>query len=107
MAAGEAILNSRADTLDAYRSEAEEKVLAIFEACSFEDLTGQRVARVDELIAQLERRLQRFALAVNAADGSGYDREAVLREARREALIVEGPQNADGCDQSEVDKLFG
>jgi chemotaxis protein CheZ len=107
MEAGEAILSSKATTLEGYRAETEEKVLEIFEACSFQDITGQRVARVDEMIGQIERRLQRFALAVKASDGSGgYDREAILREARREVLIVEGPQNTDGCDQTDIDKLF-
>lgn len=106
MEASEAILGSQADTLEAYRAETEEKVMAIFEACAFQDLTGQRVARLDEMIGELERRLQRFALAVNAADTSGYDRDAILAEARREALIVEGPQNGNGCDQSAVDALF-
>ena len=47
------------------------------------------------------------ALAVNAADSTvGYDRETITREARREILIVEGPQNEAGTDQGEIDKLF-
>ena len=107
MEAGEAILSSDATTLETYRAQTEAKIMAIFEACSFQDLAGQRVARVDEVISQLERRLQRFALAVNAADGAGYDQEAIMREARREVLIVEGPQDGKaGCDQSAVDDLF-
>jgi chemotaxis protein CheZ len=107
MTAAEGMLTSDASSLDAYRAEVESKVMQIFEACSFQDLTGQRVQRIDELVGQMERRLQRFALAVNAADSTaGYDRETITREARREVLIVEGPQNGSGTDQGAIDKLF-
>lgn len=108
MSAAEAILALEAPTLDAYRAEVEDKVMQIFEACTFQDISGQRVARVDEMLRHIEKRLQRFALAVKASDGrSGYDRESIMREARREVLIVEGPQNAAaGIDQSAIDKLF-
>jgi chemotaxis protein CheZ len=107
MTAAEGILTSEASSLDSYRADVETKVMQIFEACSFQDLTGQRVARVDELVGQMERRLQRFALAVNASDSNiVFDREAITREARREVLIVEGPQNEAATDQSAIDKLF-
>jgi chemotaxis protein CheZ len=107
MEAGEAILTSKASNLDSYRADVEAKVMQIFEACSFQDLTGQRVSRVDELVGQMERRLQRFALAVKASDSAGvFDRDAINREARREILIVEGPQNEAATDQSAIDKMF-
>ena len=108
MSAAEGILAIEAPTFEAYRAEVEEKVMQIFEACTFQDITGQRVARVNEMLGQIEKRLQRFALAVKASDArGGYDREAIMREARREVLIVEGPQNATaGIDQGAIDKLF-
>jgi chemotaxis protein CheZ len=108
MSAAEAILTSPQTTYEAYRQDVEAKVMLIFEACSFQDLTGQRVARVDDLVGQMEKRLQRFALAVKAADSTVlYDREAIMQEARRELLIVQGPQNATvAVTQSAVDKLF-
>lgn len=107
MSAGEAILTSKESSLDSYRADVEAKVMQIFEACSFQDLTGQRVSRVDELVGQMERRLQRFALAVKASDSASvFDRDAINREARREVLIVEGPQNEAATDQSAIDKMF-
>ncbi len=106
--AAESILASKESSLEGYRANVEHKVIEIVEACSFQDITGQRVARVDELVGQMERRLQRFALAVNAADSCGvYDREAIMRDARRDILIVEGPQDAaEAVDQNAIDKLF-
>jgi chemotaxis protein CheZ len=109
MSAAEGILAIEGTTLEAYRAEVEEKLMQIFEACTFQDITGQRVARVNDMLGQIEKRLQRFALAVKASDArGGYDREAIMREARREVLIVEGPQNhaAAGVDQNAIDKLF-
>ena len=43
-----------ADTADpvAYRTLVEEKMLAVFEACSFQDITGQRIARVVDKIGR-------------------------------------------------------
>jgi hypothetical protein len=44
---------------------------------------------------------------VKASDANGgYDRESIMREARREVLIVEGPQNAAGINQQTIDELF-
>jgi chemotaxis protein CheZ len=108
MSAAEGILAIEATTLDAYKAEVEDKVMQIFEACTFQDITGQRVARVNQTLGQIEKRLQRFSLAVKASDArGGYDRESIMREARREVLIVEGPQNAAvGVDQHAIDKLF-
>jgi chemotaxis protein CheZ len=107
MSAAEAIMTLEASTLDAYKAEVEEKVMQIFEACTFQDITGQRVVRVNDTLGQVEKRLQRFSLAVKASDANGgYDRDSIMREARREVLIVEGPQNAAGINQQTIDELF-
>ena len=108
MAAAEAMLS--ADTLDPnYRTVVGERSLEIMEACSFQDLAGQRLSRAGAALAAMEKRLERFVRAVRIADsGDLYDRESILREARREILLVEGPQDSGvAIDQNAVDKLFG
>lgn len=107
MAAAEAIL--AADTLDPnYHAIVGERSLKIMEACSFQDLAGQRLSRAGAALASMEKRLERFIRAVRIADsGEVYDREAILREARREILLVAGPQDTGiAIDQHTVDKLF-
>jgi chemotaxis protein CheZ len=108
MAAAEEILGAGALSDKAYRDLVETRVLAIFEACSFQDITGQRIGRVLEGLGQLEKRLDRFAKAVNVRDSSeGPDPEEALRQARREVLLLNGPQNEDAAiKQDDIDALF-
>jgi chemotaxis protein CheZ len=106
MTAGEEILDESGQSFEAYREKVEEKVLAIFEACSFQDLTGQRIAKVGESLAQLEKRLRRFAEAVGAEDDAGaLDEEEQRSQERKKDLILNGPQE-NGVDQNIIDSLF-
>jgi chemotaxis protein CheZ len=108
MGAAEDILAIRNVPVEQYRSQVELKLLEILEACSFQDITGQRLNRVAEALSQLERRLNRFAYAVKARDSDdGRDPEELLRKARRDSLLLHGPQDEDGSiAQDEIDKLF-
>jgi chemotaxis protein CheZ len=110
MAAAEGILGSQEDSFEAYREQVETQVMAIFEACSFQDITGQRISKVVEALGQLEKRLSRFASAVNARDSDSgpVDPEDALRQARKEILLLNGPQmDGDGIAQDDIDALFG
>jgi chemotaxis protein CheZ len=108
MAAAEEILGANDDSLEGYRARVENKVLAIFEACSFQDITGQRISKVVEALGQLERRLGRFASALHVRDEAAADPDDAAREARRERLMLNGPAAAaQGIAQDDIDKLFG
>jgi chemotaxis protein CheZ len=108
MAAAEEILGAEEDCPHAYRSTVETKLLEIFEACSFQDITGQRIAKVLDALTQVEKRLGRFATAVNIRDrADAVDPEEALRQARREMLLLNGPQaEGAGIPQDAIDKLF-
>jgi chemotaxis protein CheZ len=108
MAAAEEILGAGALSDKEYRELVETRILAIFEACSFQDITGQRITRVLEALEQLEKGLDRFAKAVNVRDSAdGPDPEAALRQARREVLLLNGPQDeAVAIKQDDIDALF-
>jgi chemotaxis protein CheZ len=108
MAAAEEILAAGDISAEAYRTFVATRVLAIFEACSFQDITGQRIAKVHEALGHLERRLDRFARAVNVRDSAdATDPEEALRQARREMLLLNGPQSEDmATKQDDIDALF-
>jgi chemotaxis protein CheZ len=109
MSAAEDILGSNDTSLEAYRSQVEAKVLEIFEACSFQDITGQRISKVVEALAQVEKRLSRFASAVDVRDDAFAlaNSDEALRQARREVLILNGPPaEGRGVQQDEIDALF-
>ena len=108
MAAAEEILGAGGLSDKDYRDLVETRVLAIFEACSFQDITGQRIAKVLEALGQLERRLSRFAKAVNVRDSAEVpDPEEALRQARREVLMLNGPpKEGQGIAQNDIDAMF-
>lgn len=109
MTAAESLLAAPEDTVDLYRGEVEAKLMEILEACTFQDIAGQRLGRVATTLNQMEKRLSRFSASVRIADATDvFDRETIIREARREVLLVEGPQDQGrAIEQDAIDKLFG
>jgi chemotaxis protein CheZ len=108
MNAAEEILTASEESPEHYRSRVEAKVLSIFEACSFQDITGQRIAKVVAALAQLEGRLGRFATAVNVREAAAPSEEEAALLARRTALMLNGPAaNGQAIGQDEIDRLFG
>jgi len=90
-----------------YRATVEARINDIFEACTFQDITGQRITKVVDALQQLETRLSRFAAAVKAKDVSGIDPEEVERRARSKLLILNGPQiNGPATAQDAIDAMF-
>jgi chemotaxis protein CheZ len=108
MSAAEEILGYSEDDFETYRNQVQKKVLEIFEACSFQDITGQRISKVVEHLAQVEKRLSHFAAAVNARDGEAApDAEEAARQSRKELLLLNGPASDDsGVSQNDIDSLF-
>lgn len=105
-AAEEVMAGDAADP--AYKAMVDERMMLIFEACSFQDITGQRVAKVIETLKHIEARVSRFAAAIHAADADGYmTEEERRREERKRRNILHGPQlDGEGVGQSDVDAMF-
>ncbi len=108
MGAAEELMAADASDPVAYKAMVDERMMLIFEACSFQDITGQRVAKVIETLKHIESRVTRFADAISAADADGYlSEEERRREERKLKNILHGPQlDGEGVDQSDVDALF-
>jgi chemotaxis protein CheZ len=108
MECAEAVMAADAKDPAAYKALVDEKMLVIFEACSFQDITGQRIAKVVETLQHIEERVSRFANVVQSKDIEGFLNESArARAERREKLLLHGPQLAGaGVDQTKVDELF-
>ncbi len=84
---------------------------AIYEACNFQDITGQRLSRVEEMLRHIELNVAR-AMAVlgdpNAVERSEELSEVVEQEdSRKEEHILHGPQDAGVANsQEEIDKIL-
>ncbi|MFV2092343.1 MAG: protein phosphatase CheZ [Hyphomicrobiales bacterium] len=108
MDAAEKLLEMETKDLDTYKTAVEGEVMRIFEACSFQDITGQRVSKVVEALQDIDERVSRISAAFGAATAPAdkSDRENA-RDTRKRDLILNGPAMAgEGVDQSDIDKLL-
>ena len=108
MSSAEAVMAAETSDAEAFKALVDAKMLDIFEACSFQDITGQRIAKVVETLEHIEARVSRFAAAVQTKDIEGVltERER-LREERKQKFLLNGPQlDGHGIAQNEVDQLF-
>ena len=105
MSEAEAVLGSEATDFDAYRAELEGRMMAIIEACSFQDLTGQRVSKVVTTLKNIEERVSSFATALGVDDAAPPEESE--DERRKRELLLNGPA-LDGpeTDQAAVDALL-
>jgi chemotaxis protein CheZ len=108
MECAEALMGADDSDHAAYKALVDEKMMVIFEACSFQDITGQRVSKVVETLQHIEQRVARFADVMKAKDLDGFINDAERERAeRKEKYLLNGPQLAgEGVDQSDVDKMF-
>ena len=108
MECAEAILDADTSDAEAYQQLVNDKVMVIFEACSFQDLTGQRISKVVETLEYIESRVSRFACAIGAKDkpGSLSEKEKKKKQ-RQEDLLLNGPaKTGEGVSQDDVDALL-
>ncbi len=81
--------------------------MRIFEACSFQDITGQRVDKVVKTLTQIEDRLD--SMRTDWMDDLGTTDEFVdpNSDIRPDADLLNGPAlGGEGVNQSEVDALL-
>jgi chemotaxis protein CheZ len=95
------------ETGPAYRELVEARMIQLMEACSFQDLTGQRLSRVTETLNAMEERLKRFAaLARPKTDRHVAGPVETRRSEWRHSQLVHGPDGLDGLDQDMIDALM-
>jgi len=84
------------------------KATAVYTACSFQDLTGQRTRKVIQVLRYLEGRINAM-IDIWGLDGTMAAEAAETARARdSEAAVVIGPARAGpGLDQADVDMVMG
>lgn len=80
-------------------------VTHIYEACNFQDITGQRISKVMALLRDVDDRL------IAMIRHYGHDRFAQIpapASARDDSALLNGPSlNKSGLQQDSIDALFG
>lgn len=108
MESAEAILDADTSDAEAYQQLVNDKVMVIFEACSFQDITGQRIFKVVETLEHIESRVSHFASAIGAEDTELPSSEKEdKRKKRKKELILNGPaMDGKGVSQDDIDALL-
>jgi chemotaxis protein CheZ len=101
------------------RTVVTDAVTRIYEACNFQDLTGQRITRVVKAVKDIEVKVDALVAALHDQLGLSAEELAsvsLIRETAGkikaaksvEADLLNGPQNgASAKSQEEIDRLFG
>lgn len=78
--------------------------MKIFEACSFQDITGQRIRKVVRTLTDIEERVGHLiSLLGDKAAGTGDNEDKRVGDAR----LLNGPQlPPQAVSQDEIDKLL-
>ena len=85
-----------------------EHAAGIMEACSFQDITGQRINKVLKTLQQVELRVGNLVRLFGGTLPNGFQVGAIDIGARRaDEDLLNGPQlGKDKPSQEEIDKLF-
>lgn len=102
MEAAESLMDIDSDDPDEIKGVVMDKCMAIFEACSFQDITGQRISKVVTTLTHIEDRLSQLQHIWWSGEEGGADEPEKVGD----AALLNGPQLAgEGIDQSYVDSV--
>lgn len=107
MEAAEEIMGADTENHEAYQATTMDAVMRIFEACSFQDITGQRISKVVETLAHIEERVLELRNLMGITDED--IQEAIVEDQPQgDAALLSGPAlDGEGIDQNMVDELMG
>lgn len=100
------IMQSHFAKLDASVSEEfEREVMKIYEACSFQDITGQRITKVVRTLKEIDAKVTTLLDVLGDKVVSGDGEEEDTRQG--DAVLLNGPQlPGQGVTQADIDKLL-
>ncbi|MDI7774908.1 protein phosphatase CheZ [Asticcacaulis sp. EMRT-3] len=105
MNSAEALMGADISDPKAYKALVDDEVMKIFEACSFQDITGQRVSKVIGVLKQIEERVGRLANTLGVEDSGPLEMSA--EEKRRHDLLLNGPAiGGPETGQDAIDAMF-
>ncbi|HPF45677.1 MAG: protein phosphatase CheZ [Alphaproteobacteria bacterium] len=112
MQAAEDLMSFESDDFDQYKDHVNTEVMKIFEACSFQDITGQRISKVVKTLNHVEDRVGKLIsiLGIPAETESPKDAKPILdpdSDDIDDADLLHGPALAgEGINQGEIDSLL-
>ena len=108
MEAAEEIMSADTEDPEAYQATTQDAVMRIFEACSFQDITGQRISKVVETLSHIEKRVLELRDLLGVTEQDIEEAQTEDGKKTAEEALLSGPAlKGEGIDQTEVDALMG
>lgn len=86
-----------------------ERVIGIFEACNFQDLTGQRISKVMNTMKFIEHHINEMMEIWGGVDAIKAHAPAVVDTRQGDARLLNGPKSAGDeghASQNDIDAMF-
>lgn len=107
MTAAEEIMAADPSDPEAYQAVVNDKIVEIFEACSFQDITGQRISKVVDTLNHLDARITTLVDRLKLMNIDDFETAETDEDRRRRELILHGPQHkGEGVSQDDIDALL-
>ncbi|MBL4616705.1 MAG: protein phosphatase CheZ [Robiginitomaculum sp.] len=104
MTLAEDIMSADNSDADAYKAQIDTAMMQIIEACSFQDITGQRVSKVVATLTHIEERVAKFSEVMGVMDAESDQTDKEKWQAEN---LLNGPQlNGPATGQDAIDALF-
>jgi chemotaxis protein CheZ len=83
-------------------------VTRVYEACNFQDITGQRISKVVKALKEIEVKIDALVKAFGSQGEGGADTgEGAAKDAREDGHLLNGPQlPANAITQADIDALL-
>ncbi|QFT33726.1 chemotaxis regulator CheZ [Labrenzia sp. THAF82] len=108
MEAAEDIMSADTSDPEAYQELVSNKMIGIFEACTFQDITGQRISKVVSTLRYIDERVSSFIEHLRLPEDLDAELVETDEERRQRELILHGPQHdGQGVSQDDIDAMLG
>lgn len=105
MESAEAIMGADPADVALFQETVQNNIMQIFEACSFQDITGQRISKVVQALSYVEERIYELRSLLGITDD--YISQTADINIGDDDSLLHGPSLAgEGIDQDEVDALM-
>lgn len=104
MSAAETVLEAEDKPEKEYKELVAAQMMEIFEACSFQDITGQRVTKVVNTVEVIEERIVVLCEMLDSHEKGVAPVLSKKEQAKKDQLLT-GP-SSNGVDQSAIDAMF-
>ena len=93
--------------VDASLNDAGTSITKIFEACNFQDITGQRIQKVVKALQEIERQVLRMVVVFGLVQKEDSLDEATKAEFAQDRQLLEGPSlPGQGLEQDDIDDIL-